>query len=47
MRAMIAHERSIRGDVIDPGSINFRKANDDMKTRLQISLLTDDNSRNQ
>ena len=33
--------------VIDPGSINFRKANDDMKTRLQISLLTDDNSRNQ
>ena len=32
--------------VIDPGSINFRKANDDMKTRLQISLLTDHDSRN-
>jgi len=27
--------------VIDPGSINFRSANDDMKTRLRISLLTD------
>jgi len=27
--------------VIDPGSINFRNANDDMKTRLRISLLTD------
>ena len=26
--------------VIDPGSINFRNANDDMKTRLRISLLT-------
>jgi len=32
--------------VIDPESINFRKANDDMKTRLQISLLTDHDSRN-
>lgn len=28
--------------VIDPESINFRKANDDMKTRLQISLLAND-----
>ncbi len=27
--------------VIDPESINFRNANDDMKTRLRISLLTD------
>ena len=31
--------------VIDPGSINFRKANDDMKMRLRISLLTDVQSR--
>lgn len=27
--------------VIDPGSINFRNANDDMKTRLRMSLLLD------
>ena len=31
--------------VIDPESINFRKANDDMKTHLQISLLTDNHTR--
>ena len=31
--------------VIDPESINFRKANDDMKTHLQISLLKDNHTR--
>jgi AcrR family transcriptional regulator len=31
--------------VIDPESINFRKANDDMKTQLRISLLTDNHTR--
>ena len=31
--------------VIDPESINFRKANGDMKTHLQLSLLTDNHSR--
>jgi AcrR family transcriptional regulator len=31
--------------VIDPESISFRKANDDMKAHLQISLLTDNHTR--
>ena len=31
--------------VIDPESIDFRKANDEMKTHLKISLLSDTHAR--